>query len=165
MKRSVDWFVHALWIGFFQFLFLISILLVPPIIYWMYGFAAEFEEKAVDSTGTVVRMHYETLSTGGRRSDPEITFQTREGEQVTFIDQTYLNVPVSVGQQVPVRYMPNDPKWARIAIRDLQKQDRTMALVVLGFLFLASIPLLVLTTRAQVRHFRSGRAPAGEGPD
>ena len=155
--RGFGFYGQAAWIGLFQLIFWVIVLMFPLIMFWTWDFSQEFQRRSVATTGTIVKLHVKTRTSGARRLeqiDHEVQFKTEDGTEVTFIDRTIGNIPAQVGQTVPIRYVPDNPEWAKITIGGVQKRHYTIVYVVLIIGWLLSLPLAHLMNRAQRRHFR-----------
>ncbi len=157
MGRGFGFYGQAAWIGLFQLVFWMIVLMFPLIMFWTWDFSQQFQKRSVATTGTIVKLHVETFSSGQRRSQQihhEVRFKTEDGTEVTFIDKTIGNISAQEGQTVPIRYDPGDPEWAKITIDGVQNRHYKIVYAVLIIFWLLSVPLAHLMNRAQRRHFR-----------
>lgn len=104
----------------------------------------EFNANAVAAKGIVIDIEQRRMSGAEERyySDPVVKFVTSEGVSVTFTDKSALDLGVVIGQEVNVKYMPDDPEYAKIDIPSQEMNDQVyviMMLVLAGAFLLVAI--------------------------
>jgi flagellar biosynthesis/type III secretory pathway M-ring protein FliF/YscJ len=146
---------QTLWYSFWLLCFLIMALVTPRALWLLEQDRIEFEKYSVEAVGVVIEIHSRAMSGQGGRvtSDPEVRFTDADGRVVTFVDRTAVDIPVQVGQQVPVRYMPDDPEYARIE-GPQQEQNTWLMRIVFGGVILLGFIGSFFVGRALYRSYR-----------
>ena len=81
--QYLSFFGGIAWIGLFQLLFTMAVLMVPLFIYKIGSFEREFAARSVETTGVIVKLHKKTMRDSvGVRIDHEVRFTTRDGAKV-----------------------------------------------------------------------------------
>jgi Protein of unknown function (DUF3592) len=103
-----------------------------------------FLETAVDTTGVIVDLLESSGSDGGTVYQAVVEFQTREGQTVRWTESMASSPAAGdVGDQLPMKYNPDDPNEARIA-RAFRMWFVTMLLSGMGLMFGATGLVLVI---------------------
>jgi flagellar biosynthesis/type III secretory pathway M-ring protein FliF/YscJ len=94
----------------------------------------DFDKHAVSSSGKVIEIQKRKMSGAEDRyySDPVVEFITNTGDTVTFIDKSGIDINVKVGQNVKIKYMPDDPENAKIDIK-LEESDQVYIIMMAAF--------------------------------
>ena len=96
------------------FLFVAAILLAIGVFLWMR--TRRFLRTAVDTTGVIVDLIESSGSEGGTVYQAVVEFQTREGRTVRWTESMASSPAAGdVGDQLPMKYNPENPQEARIA--------------------------------------------------
>lgn len=118
----------------------------------------QFSEDALEAEGIVVDKVYTLMSgDGGRyKSDDIVEYVHRNGKIIRFTDHTALDFGVSIGDKVPVLYIPDDPAYARI---NLAEQDVNGEMISWLFIILALVCTLIVffTSRKMIRLVKAAK--------
>ena len=128
----------------------------------------DFEKYSVSAEGVVVDVIYETTNGDASRMryDFKVKFITKEGVEVIFIDNSPIDLGLSpdIGQIVPVKYMPDDPEYARIEVA--AQQENSAAYIWLFYILMAvSVLLIVITSFRLIKYIRKDSGYKGDGSE
>jgi hypothetical protein len=124
------------------------ILLVLSVLFWVLGIyfaigAADFQDRAVKTTGTVVELA-ESESDGDVLYKPVVSFSDQQGGEHRFTSSFASRPPrYRVGEQVDVLYDPDDPSDASLGAAPMVWAG---PIVLLGLAFFLTITGVLLVT-------------------
>ena len=103
----------------------IKLLLIPTIFFCLAGLVClvvfllnltqtlDFQNNALTSTGTIIKLEERPDSDGGNDYYPSVSFKTKSGQTIQFISETSYN-DGKLGAKINILYLPTDPTKAKL---------------------------------------------------
>ncbi|MBN1183816.1 MAG: DUF3592 domain-containing protein [Bacteroidales bacterium] len=129
---------------------------------------ADFEKYSQYAEGVVVDVIYETTNGDASRMryDFKVRFVTQDGVEVEFIDNSPIDLGLSadIGQIVPVKYMPDDPEYARIEVA-AQQANSNAYLWMMAILSAITALLIVITSWRLIKYIKKSSGSIADGSE